>query len=135
MKDRYISQTEVMRAISEEYKRKAERGSGLKLAWIEKAINSVKGWTYCADNEHNPEEYGEYLITWTGYVGNMAAGPFLEIAEWDDDWLVDHIEERNYNNVMVQAWMPLPDPYGTDEDEYPGMPGQFDNMTGSMNLH
>lgn len=31
------------------------------------------------------------------------------------------------------AWMPLPERY--KKDEYPEMPGQFDNMTGSMNLH
>lgn len=36
--------------------------------------------------------------------------------------------------VFVNAWMPLPKPYRPDKDEYPGMPGQYDNMTGSVNL-
>ena len=35
--------------------------------------------------------------------------------------------------LFVNAWMPLPERY--KKDEYPEMPGQYDNMTGSMNLH
>lgn len=41
MKDEIISRSEVMKSITAEYNRKAT-GDGLKLAWIEKAVNSVK---------------------------------------------------------------------------------------------
>lgn len=46
MKDGLVSRKEVMKALNEEYNRKAAeagfpRDFGLKLAWIEKAVNSV----------------------------------------------------------------------------------------------
>lgn len=39
----YICKDEVMKAITEEYNRKGTN-DGLKLAWIEKAVNSVPAW-------------------------------------------------------------------------------------------
>lgn len=41
MGDEYISRSDAMKAITEEYNRRRD-GDGLKLAWIEKALNSVK---------------------------------------------------------------------------------------------
>lgn len=41
MRDEHVSRSEVMKAITEEYNRKST-GEGLKLAWIEKAVNSAK---------------------------------------------------------------------------------------------
>lgn len=49
MREGLISRSETMKAITTEYNRKATR-DGLKLAWIEKAVNSVKPktghWTH-----------------------------------------------------------------------------------------
>lgn len=42
MNDDLISRKRVMEEIVKEYNRKATKGNGLQLAWIEKAVNSVE---------------------------------------------------------------------------------------------
>ena len=71
-------------------------------------------------SERLPEEYGEYLITWTT---SQSERPFIGISEGEDTLEYDHEHNRfkfewllddyikAYPNVEVIAWMPLPEPY------------------------
>ena len=74
-------------------------------------------WISCSERE--PEKSGEYLITWTGYIGSRKSKPFLEIAEFSFDyakseWDVMHIEKRGYHDVEVLAWKELGEPWEGD---------------------
>lgn len=95
MGDEYISRSDAMKAITEEYNRRRD-GDGLKLAWIEKALNSVKGWIPVS--ERLPEHDGLYLAT------NDKWGEREVFAE------IFH-EGKFIGNGNITAWMPLPDPY------------------------
>lgn len=64
-----------------------------------------------------PEENEVYLVSWYGYLLGTKTRSYVEIAEYDGTWLVDHIEKRGYKNVVVTAWMPLPDPYKQEVKE------------------
>ena len=80
-------------------------------------------------SERLPEEYGEYMITWTtshslvnGEYGFLGVAEYESSGEYDyennefkGEWLLeDYI--KNYPNVKVTAWMPLPEPYRESED-------------------
>ena len=73
-------------------------------------------------SERLPEEYGEYMITWTtphlmvgGKYGLLGIAEYELSGEYDHknnrfkgEWLLeDHI--KNYFGVIVTAWMPLPE--------------------------
>lgn len=58
----------------------------------------------------DPEKYGEYFITWRGRLGSKKFD-YVEIAEYDCAWIVDHITERGYQDVEVIAWRELPEPF------------------------
>ena len=74
--------------------------------------------------ERLPEEYGEYLITWTT---SQSKRPFIGISEGEVTSEYDHEHNRfkfewlledyvkNYPDVKVIAWMPLPKPYESQE--------------------
>lgn len=92
------------------------------------ADTSVDGWKPLAENvlksvpsaqpewipcsERLPEEYGDYLITWTTsrrkrpFIAICEGVPYSNEFEWQ---LEDYIYA--YPNVKVIAWMPLPEPY------------------------
>ena len=76
--------------------------------------------------ERLPEEYGEYLITWTT---SQTKRPLIAICEYEitseydykysrfkGEWLLDDYI-KNYPNVNVIAWMPLPLPFKEDKTE------------------
>lgn len=75
-------------------------------------------------SERLPEEYGEYLITWTT---SQSKRPFIGISEGEETLEYDHEHNRFkfkwllddyikvYPNVEVIAWMPLPEPYEPQE--------------------
>ena len=80
--------------------------------------------------ERLPEEYGEYMITWTT-SHSMVNGKygFLGIAEYElsgeydaennrfnGEWLLEEYVE-NYSDVKVTAWMSLPEPYKAESEE------------------
>ena len=90
-----------------------------------KRLNKVKSadrpqeWIPCS--ERLPSENDEFLITWTASVTN---GPLLAFAEYEpDDFLVSggkwYLEDdmREFKDVDVIAWIPLPKPYGEREGE------------------
>ena len=73
-------------------------------------------------SERLPEEYGEYLITWTSdeIMEQFVGMAIYEIKSYfsrenfrgDVRWLFE--EQKTYKNVEVLAWMPLPEPYEAD---------------------
>lgn len=77
-------------------------------------------------SERLPEEYGEYLITWTT---SQSKRPFIGISEGEITSEYDHEHNRfkfkwlledyvkNYPDVKVIAWMPLPEPFEPQESE------------------
>lgn len=81
-------------------------------------------------SERLPEEYGEYMITWTT-SHSMVNGKygFLGIAEYELSGEYDHENNRfkgewlledyikNYPDVKVTAWMPLPEPYKAESED------------------
>ena len=77
-------------------------------------------------SERFPEEYGDYLITWTT---SQTKRPFIGISEGEVtseydyehnrfkfEWLLEDYV-KNYPDVKVIAWMPLPEPYKEGEKE------------------
>ena len=87
-------------------------------AIVETLENLSEPWIPCS--ERLPEEYDDYLIT---YTTSQSKRPFIAICEGEETREYDH--ERNrfkfewlledyikaYPNVEVIAWMPLPEPY------------------------
>ena len=68
--------------------------------------------------KEEPQEDEAYLISWYGYLLDAKTRSYVEIAEYDGaEWLVDHIEKRGYKNVVVTAWMPLPEPYKPESED------------------
>lgn len=77
-------------------------------------------------SERLPEEYGEYLITWTT---SSSKKPFISICECEETLVYDYEHNRfkvewlfddyikDYPDVEVIAWMPLPDPYKAESEE------------------
>ena len=83
-------------------------------------LNDYMEWIPCSERE--PERSGEYMITWTGYIGGRKSKPFLEIAEFSFDymkseWDVTHIAKRGYYDIKVVAWKELGEPWEGDNDE------------------
>ena len=87
------------------------------------SVQPEQRWIPCS--ERLPEEYGEYQITWTTSASKkrfIGDSEFEVTSEWDaehykfkGEWLLDeHI--KNYPDVKVIAWMPLPEPYEGEED-------------------
>ena len=72
-------------------------------------------------SERLPEEPGEYLITWTGILGEHStkrSKPLMAIAEYEiyepenyEDWITTGDEFEYYRDIKVSAWMPLPPSY------------------------
>lgn len=76
-------------------------------------IDALSEWIPCS--ERLPSECDEFLITWTSSVTN---GPLLAFAEYEPDALLVsggkwYLEDdmREFKDVDVIAWMPLPKPY------------------------
>ena len=86
----------------------AEERDVYRLAVLQKALDREMYWDWYTDD---PDEPGEYYITWTAVLGDKETRPFIEIAEFDGEWDVEHIIKRGYKNVTVKAWMRLPEDY------------------------
>lgn len=87
-------------------------------------IEPERQWIPCKDGE--PEEYGEYRITWTTSVSKkrfIGDAEYVVSGEWDakqdrfkGEWILDDYIE-NYPDVKVIAWKPLEEPYGEEGGE------------------
>ena len=83
-------------------------------------LNDYMEWIPCS--ERMPEKGGEYLITWTGYIGSRKSKPLIEIAEFTYDFMdgsefdVVHIERKGYHDVEVLAWKELSEPWEGEEE-------------------
>jgi len=100
-----------MRSLTEEYNRRYKEG-GLKLAWIEKAVNDTPGpWISVEERLPDTDEdgYSKYVLAaFHNYSG-------VDIAQYREDqeggaWYPGDMEE-SYSSmrIFVRAWMPLPD--------------------------
>lgn len=58
-----------------------------------------------------PDKNDEYLITWRGRLGEQTNVRAIEIAEYSDEWILDHITNRGYKDVQVVAWQNTLEPY------------------------
>ncbi len=88
--------------------------------------NACENAGWIPTSEREPEEYGDYIITWTT---SQFDHPLIAICEgevtweWDDEknrwkfeWLLeDYI--KAYPDVKVTAWMPLPELYKESEQK------------------
>ena len=90
---------------------------------IEALEQPEQRWIPC--EKELPEKYGEYRITWTTSASKK---PFIGDAEyelsweWDKDnyrykgeWLLEDYVKA-FPDVRVIAWMPLPEPYGGEQE-------------------
>ena len=80
----------------------------------------IKGKSFY-NKDRLPSECDEFLITWTSSVTN---GPLLAFAEYEPDALLVsggkwYLEDdmREFKDVNVIAWMPLPEPWKGADDE------------------
>lgn len=73
---------------------------------VSNALRKILSW-----HTEDPEENGEYLVTWeTTWKGKTCRK--IAIAEWDyDDWVVEDWIRESYWDIHIIAWMPLPDLY------------------------
>jgi hypothetical protein len=81
-----------------------------------KPLNDYMDWIPCSERE--PEEYGEYFVTWTTSMQRKPLVAILECDvtnEWDDEkhrfkvnWLLEEYMKA-YPDVKVVAWRELPD--------------------------
>ena len=74
-------------------------------------------WNYCGYIDNPPKEQDEYLVTWTGYLGDKLTKPFVAILEYNDEWVTKPIEDMGYRCVIIHAWMPLPKAYGGQDEQ------------------
>lgn len=110
MRDELISRAAVMRALTGEYNRRRMReglhpGEGLKLAWIEKAVNTVQGWIPVTERLPEPEVLVLVTTKTTKGVRNVNRAYYMN-GFW----------HGSGSMAGVTAWMPLPEPY-REEDE------------------
>lgn len=116
MNDRIVSTDAVMASICNWYNRKATK-DGLRLAWIESAVNDTptysapSGWVSTADRL--PEDDG-YVVVFieSGKSGNISFARCIGIASYADDgagWLLEGYPDAEVN---ITHWMDPPDPLG-----------------------
>ena len=104
-----INRKEAMKALTAEYNRRRyahdlHPGEGLKLAWIEKAINSVPGWIPVM--ERLPETDDMMLVTAKTQKGQRNVNrAYYSNGFW----------HGSGSMANVTAWMPLPEPYKEEE--------------------
>ena len=91
---------------------------------LDMAIKALEQTRWIPVTEYEPEEYGEFMITW---VADEVNKPLIGFAEYEITGKYDHEKNRfkgewlfedyvkAYTNPKVTAWMPLPNPYNGGE--------------------
>lgn len=99
MRDELVSRKEIMKAITDEYNRRSD-GNGLKLAYIEKAVNSVDSWK---SMDEEPEQDAYVLVSFSNYS-------LCDIASYRDGLFYPGDEDKPYRDygLIVNGWMPVP---------------------------
>ena len=103
MRNDLVSRLDVMKALEKEYARKGT-GDGLKLAWIEKAVNTPEGWIPVT--ERLPETEDMMLVTAKTTKG---------VRSVNRAYYMNGFWHGSGSMANVTAWMPLPEPYKEDE--------------------
>lgn len=111
-----IDRKAVMESITVEYNRKGT-GDGLRLAWIEKAVNSLpsvspqqKVGRWIPVSERLPKA-GEYIRNVAKYYlvqnkyGDILVARYTHEEYWEQLYQLEPISDE------IVAWMPLPDVY------------------------
>lgn len=118
---RLVDTDDLMVSICKEYDRKADIGQagiGLRLAWIEKAVNDTptaelySGWIDV--NDRLPEDDGFVVVfVENGTWDNITFARCIEIASYDTEdgcgWVLEHYP---YADVNITHWMDPADPLG-----------------------
>lgn len=122
MNDELVSRKAVMDELVKEYNRRYDAGDrgGLKLAWIEKAVNSapcVNQWTPVTRlPELDHEGYSEKLLLSFSNFGLPTIGEY-RVANGDGHWY-DGDDDKPLEDygLKVNAWMKLPEMYKEEEE-------------------
>ena len=98
-------------------------------AWLKELKGEREKTRWVPVTEMMPENHGEYMITWTTSLAKLNNQGFVGIAEYElteefdhennrfkGEWLLDDYI-KNYPDVKVTAWRPLPEPYTEVTDE------------------
>ena len=95
--------------------------------WLSELKQLREQTKWIPTDERLPEEPGEYLIVWTGILGEHGTKrtrPLMSIAEYEiydpenyADWITTMYEFEYYHDIKVLAWMPLPEPYRAESEE------------------
>lgn len=105
MRNDLVIRSEVMRSLTEEYNRRYKEG-GLKLAWIEKAVNEVPGtWIRSADRLPDGSE-GDWVL---GVATGANCINAITLVDYDPETRNWYLTDRPSVSVAVPFWMPLPD--------------------------
>lgn len=103
MRDDLVRRSDVMKSLTAEYNRRYKEG-GLKLAWIEKAVNEAPDLWISAETELPANDDHVLCCTRTkSGMQNIVIGYYM-----DGLW-------RCGMNSNVTHWMPLPEPPGGDD--------------------
>ena len=122
----YCDDTEIIdehlanyQSCAEEYRQIAE--------WLKELKQLSEQTRWIPVSERLPEEPGEYLIVWTGILGEHGTKrtrPLMSIAEYEiydsenyADWITTMYEFEYYHDIKVLAWMPLPEPYKAESED------------------
>ena len=109
----YVTRPAVMLSIAKEYNRRRS-GEGLRLAWIEKAVNETPDvWHYPDDLEDGLPKTDEFVLgLLTGIVSGIRNEHAPHIINWMDDgcgWALVNELDLPGDSWEVDKWMYIPE--------------------------
>lgn len=115
MNDELISRTEAMKHITEEYNKRLP-AEGLKLAYIEKALNEVPGWVPIAErlpevkkDPHDKIAYSDYILISFANCPLPSIGRYEQYEDGSGAFFDgDEPEPLSKHGFIVNGWMALP---------------------------
>lgn len=123
-----VNRKTVMKSITEEYNRR-RTGDGLKLAWIEKAVNAVpeeSGWIPVFEDDRNTlptvdeDRYSDFVLLSFANAYIPCIGQYREDEDGGAFYNGDDVEPLTRIGLIVNAWQRLPKPYRPEEDYWEG---------------